>query len=54
MNPRQFYDLVVEMRAAQKLLKAHPSCELLLLSSTAEQLVDMEIERVTKILNSRK
>lgn len=50
MNAREFYELVVRMRAAQKLAGTTIRYEDIQLAFDYEKKVDAEIERVTKIL----
>ena len=54
MNARQFYDLVVELRKAQKQAAVTLKYEEIERVFYLERLVDNEIERVTKILKERK
>ena len=53
MNARQFYDLVVAMREAQKNAGTTLNYEEIQLAFALEMEVDKEIERVTRILNQR-
>ena len=53
MNARQFYDLIVEMRKAQKTAATTLKYEEIERVFYLEGLVDNEIERVTKILQQR-
>lgn len=53
MNARQFYDLVVELRKAQKIAATTFKYEEIERVFYLEGLVDNEIERVTKILQQR-
>ena len=53
MNARQFYDLVVEMRKAQKQAATTLKYEEIERVFYLEGLVDKEIERVTEILRQR-
>ena len=53
MNARQFYDLVVELRRAQKQAAITLKYEEIERVFYLEGLVDNEIERVTKILQQR-
>ena len=53
MNARQFYDLVVELRKAQKQAATTLKYEEIERVFYLEGLVDKEIERVTTILNQR-
>lgn len=50
MNAREFYELVVRMRAAQKLAGTTIKYEDIQLAFDYEKKVDAEIDRVTKIL----
>lgn len=53
MNPREFYDKVVQMRKAQKeYFKTRTSLSLIE-SKRLEKAVDDEIARVQKIINDR-
>lgn len=54
MNARQFYDLVVAMREAQKKAAVTLKYEEIERVFELERVVDNEIERVTRILNQRK
>lgn len=54
MNARQFYDLVVELRKAQKQAATALKYEEIERVFQLERVVDNEIERVTKILNQQK
>lgn len=49
MNARQFYNLVVKMRKAQRDYEKLPSTRNATFKSTYETLVDAEIERVEKM-----
>lgn len=49
MNARQFYNLVVKMRKAQRDYEKLPSTRNAQFKSTYETLVDAEIERVEKM-----
>lgn len=49
MNARQFYNMVVKMRKAQRDYKKLPSTRNAQFKSTYETLVDAEIERVEKM-----
>ena len=53
MNARQFYDLVVELRKAQKTAATTLKYEEIERAFELERVVDNEIERVTKILQQR-
>ena len=53
MNARQFYDLVVEMRKAQKRAGVTFDYEDIRKMWAIEIAIDAEIERVTKILRQR-
>ena len=53
MNARQFYDLVVELRKAQKIAATTFKYEEIERVFQLERIVDNEIERVTKILEQR-
>ena len=53
MNARQFYDLVVELRKAQKRAATTLKYEEIERVTQLERVVDNEIERVTKILKER-
>ena len=53
MNARQFYDLVVELRKAQKTAATTLKYEEIERVFYLEGLVDKEIERVTEILRQR-
>lgn len=53
MNARQFYDLVVELRKAQKTAATTLKYEEIERVLYLEGLVDNEIERVTKILQQQ-
>ena len=53
MNARQFYDLVVELRKAQKIAATTLKYEEIERVFQLEMVVDNEIERVTKILQQR-
>lgn len=53
MNARQFYDLVVELRKAQKIAATTLKYEEIERVFQLERVVDNEIERVTKILQQR-
>ncbi len=53
MNARQFYDLVVELRKAQKQAATTLKYEEIERAFQLERAVDNEIERVTKILKQR-
>lgn len=53
MNARQFYDLVVELRKAQKIAATTLKYEEIERAFELERVVDNEIERVTKILQQR-
>ena len=53
MNARQFYDLVVELRKAQKNAATTLKYEEIERVFYLEGLVDKEIERVTEILRQR-
>lgn len=54
MNAREFYELVVRMRAAQKLAGMTVKYEDIQLAFDYEKKVDAEIDRVTRILNQQK
>lgn len=54
MNAREFYELVVRMRAAQKLAGVTVKYEDIQLAFDYENKVDEEIDRVAKILNQQK
>lgn len=54
MNAREFYELVVCMRAAQKLAGMTVKYEDIQLAFDYEKKVDAEIDRVTQILNQQK
>lgn len=49
MNARQFYNLVVRMRKAQRDCDTKPSAYNKAMRTELERQVDAEIERVTKI-----
>lgn len=53
MNAREFYDLVVAMREAQKVAATTLKYEEIERVFELERVVDNEIERVTKILEQR-
>jgi hypothetical protein len=53
MNARQFYDLVVELRKAQKQAATTLKYEEIERAFELERVVDNEIERVTRILQQR-
>lgn len=53
MNAKQFYDLVVELRKAQKQAATTLKYEEIERVFQLERVVDAEIERVTKILQQR-
>ena len=53
MNAKQFYDLVVELRKAQKIAATTLKYEEIERAFQLERVVDNEIERVTKILEQR-
>lgn len=53
MNAREFYELVVRMRAAQKLAGMTVKYEDIQLAYDYEKKVDAEIDRVTRILNQQ-
>lgn len=53
MNARQFYDLVVDLRKAQKQAAVALKYEEIERAFYLERVVDNEIERVTKILEQR-
>ena len=53
MNARQFYDLVVAMREAQKKAGTTLDYEEIQRTFALEEAIDKEIERVTRILNQR-
>ena len=53
MNARQFYDLIVELRKAQKIAATTLKYEEIERVFKLERVVDNEIERVTKILEQR-
>lgn len=53
MNARQFYDLVVELRKAQKIAAVTLKYEEIERVFYLEGLVDNEIDRVTEILRQR-
>jgi hypothetical protein len=53
MNARQFYDLVVELRKAQKRAATTLKYEEIERAFQLERVVDNEIERVTEILRQR-
>lgn len=53
MNAREFYDLVVELRKAQKIAATTLKYEEIERVFELERVVDNEIERVTKILEQR-
>lgn len=53
MNARQFYDLVVAMREAQKKSATTLKYEEIERAFALEEAIDKEIERVTRILNQR-
>ena len=53
MNARQFYDLIVELRKAQKQAATTLKYEEIERVAQLERVVDNEIERVTKILEQR-
>jgi hypothetical protein len=50
MNARQFYDLVVELRKAQKIAATTLKYEEIERVAQLERVVDNEIERVTEML----
>lgn len=54
MNAREFYELVVRMRAAQKLAAVTVKYEDIQLAFDYEDKVDAEIDRVAQILNQQK
>lgn len=49
MNARQFYNMVVKMRKAQKDYDKLPSTRNATFKSQYEEIIDTEIERVEKI-----
>lgn len=49
MDARQFYNMVIKMRKAQKDYEKLPSTRNAQFKSTYETLIDAEIERVEKI-----
>lgn len=51
MNPRQFFDLVADMRSSQKEYFRTRSSQSLQKSKELERKVDAEIERVNSIIN---
>lgn len=53
MKPREFYELVVKMRQAQKEYFKTRTTANLIKSKQIEAAVDAEIDRVTKILNAQ-
>lgn len=53
MSAREFYELVVRMRAAQKLAGMTVKYEDIQLAFDYEKKVDAEIDRVTQILNQQ-
>ena len=53
MNAREFYELVVRMRAAQKLAGKTVKYEDIQLAYDYEKKVDAEIDRVTQILSQQ-
>lgn len=53
MTARQFYDLIVELRKAQKTAATTLKYEEIERVTQLERVVDNEIERVTKILQQR-
>ena len=53
MNARQFYDLVVELRKAQKNAGTTLDYEDIQRTFALEEAIDKEIERVTRILNQQ-
>ena len=53
MNAKQFYDLVVDLRKAQKIAATTLKYEEIERVFELERVVDNEIERVTKILEQR-
>lgn len=53
MNARQFYDLVVAMREAQKNAGTTLDYEDIQRTFALEEAIDKEIERVTLILNQQ-
>ena len=53
MSAREFYELVVRMRAAQKQAATTLKYEEIERVTQLERVVDNEIERVTKILQQR-
>jgi hypothetical protein len=53
MSAREFYELVVRMRAAQKLAGMTVKYEDIQLAFDYEKKVDAEIDRVTRILNQQ-
>ena len=53
MNAREFYELVVRMRAAQKLAGMTVKYEDIQLAYDYEKKVDAEFDRVTRILNQQ-
>ena len=53
MSAREFYELVVRMRAAQKLAGMTVKYEDIQLAFDYEKKVDAEIDRVTQLLNQQ-
>ncbi len=53
MKPREFYDLVVEMRKAQRVYFKTRKTNDLIETKRLEGLVDAEIDRVQKILDAK-
>lgn len=53
MNARQFYDLVVDLRKAQKTAATTLKYEEIQRTFALEEAIDKEIERVTRILNQQ-
>ena len=53
MNPREFYDKVVQMRLAQKEYFKTRTSSSLIESKRLEKVIDDEIERVEKIIHQQ-
>ncbi len=51
MNAREFFDLVADLRSAQKLYFAERQKTVLMIAKDLESKVDAEIERVHGIIN---
>ena len=54
MNSKQFFDKVSQMREAQKMYFKTKSAQYLRESKSLEKEIDMEIERVNKIVAKKK